>query len=153
MPSDSQLLELLATRDIIETIDALFMATDAKDWQRVRDVFAPTVHFDMASAGGGPAAERAGADIAGDWERGLASLQAIHHQAGNYRVRSSGDRAEASCYGIAYHYMPKASGRSTRVFVGSYDFELQQMDGRWRISLFRYTLKFVDGNRDLEHSE
>jgi hypothetical protein len=118
----------------------------------VAAVLAPRARFDMSSAGGGPASVRTGEEIAAGWEQGLASIRSIHHQAGNYRVRVDGDRAEAFCYGIAYHHLPNPSGRDTRVFVGSYDFELEMMDGRWRITVFRYTLKFIDGNRDLESS-
>jgi hypothetical protein len=35
------------------------------------------------------------------------------------------------------------------VFVGGYDFHLLQ-DGEWRIDLFRFNLKFIDGNVELE---
>ena len=63
-----------------------------------------------------------------------------------------GDRAAAFCYGIAYHYLPNASGRNTRTFVGSYDFELEKDGGAWHIRSFKYNLKFLDGNLNLESS-
>src|SRR5215210_8472854 len=148
MPDQSELHDLVARQQVIETIDELFLATDRKDWAGVRAVLAPRVRFDMSSAGGGPAAERTGEEIAAGWEQGLAPIQAIHHQAGNYRVHVNGDRAEAFCYGIAYHYLPKQSGRNTRVFVGSYVFELERDSGRWRITSFLYNLKFIDGNAE-----
>lgn len=153
MADRHDLAALVARQQVIETIDELFMATDRKDWAGVRAVLAPRVRFDMSSAGGGPAAECTGEEIAAGWEQGLAPIQAVHHQAGNYRIRVDGDRAEAFCYGIAYHYLPKQSGRSTRVFVGSYDFELERDSGRWRITSFRYDLKFIDGNRELEQGD
>jgi SnoaL-like protein len=147
----SQLAALIARQQVIDTIDLLFAATDAKDWATVRGVLAPAVRFDMSSAGGPPASMRTGEAIAADWERGLAPIQAIHHQAGNYRVGLTDiDRAGAFCYGIAYHYLPKASGRNTRVFVGSYDFELARTGETWRITAFKYNLKFIDGNLELE---
>lgn len=145
--------EVVAHRRVIEAIDALFIATDEKNWEGVKACFTKNVRFDMSSAGGGPERERPAEEIADEWARNLAGLQAIHHQAGNYRVRLLGTRAEASCYGIAYHYLPKASGRSTRVFVGSYDFELVRDAERFRISAFRYNLKFIEGNRELETSD
>lgn len=148
-----RLAELAARHEVIDAIDTLFIATDHKDWEAVRAVLAPRVRFDMSSAGGGPPAERTGEEIAAGWEQGLAPLQAVHHQAGNYRVRVDGERASASCYGIAYHYRPTRSGRNTRVFVGSYDFELERGAGRWRITSFRFDLKFIDGNPELEREE
>ena len=153
MADQDDLAVLVARQQVIETIDELFVATDHKDWAGVRAVLAPRVRFDMSSAGGGPAAERTGEEIAAGWEQGLAPIQAIHHQAGNYRVRVDGDRAEAFCYGIAYHYRPRPSGGSTRVFVGSYVFELERDSGRWRITSFLYNLKFIDGNRELEKGD
>jgi hypothetical protein len=89
--------------------------------------------------------------IAAGWEQGLRPLEAVHHQAGNFRVRVEGDQGEAACYGIAFHYRRHPSGRNTRVFVGSYDFRLRRDEGgRWRIGAFRFTAKFVDGNLELE---
>jgi hypothetical protein len=34
--------------------------------------------------------------------------------------------------------------------VGSYDFHLVRAGGAWRIDLFRFNAKFVDGNLELE---
>jgi hypothetical protein len=45
-----QQVKLLAGRDeIIAVADRLFICTDNRDWQRVRDVFVPEVLFDMTS--------------------------------------------------------------------------------------------------------
>ena len=76
----------------------------------------------------------------------------MHHQAGNFKVRLDGDEADAFCYAIASHYLPKPSDRNTRVFVGSYDFRLRKDGARWRIARFRFDAKYVDGNLELEKS-
>jgi hypothetical protein len=149
---DEALRRLLAKNEIVETIDRLFVSTDRRDWPAVRGCFTETVEFDMSSAGGGPAAPLAAQAITDAWQAGLSSLQSIHHQAGNYQVNIDGDRANASCYGVAYHHRPVRSGRNTRTFVGSYDFALTRVSGTWRISAFRFNLKFLDGNPDL-HQE
>ena len=151
--SERQIPGVHVREELIETVDRLFIATDDKDWKTVADCFTPTVRFDMSSAGGGPERERPAEDIAADWQRGLEPIQALHHQAGNYRVSVDGERARVFCYGIAYHYLPKPSGRNTRVFVGSYDLQLTRAAGRWKISAFRYHLKFIDGNAELEKPE
>ena len=36
------------------------------------------------------------------------------------------------------------------MFVGSYDFHLRRRDGPWLIDLFRFNLKFVEANLELE---
>jgi hypothetical protein len=135
---------------VADVIHALFVATDDRDWGRVRGCFADEVTFDMTSLGGGAPDRRTPHDLAAGWEAGLRPIEAVHHQAGNLMVEVAGTEAEASCYGIAYHHRRVRSGRNTRVFVGSYDFHLRLGDDGWRIDLFRFNLKFIDGNLDLE---
>jgi hypothetical protein len=36
--------------------------------------------------------------------------------------------------------------------VGSHDFGLQKLAEQWRIAAFRFNIKFVDGNLDLENA-
>jgi SnoaL-like domain len=86
------------------------------------------------------------------WDQGLKAVKAIHHQAGNYQVTIKGNEADLFCYGIAYHYLPTPTNQNTRVFVGSYDYHLVKGDGGWKIDRFKYNLKFIDGNKDLEGS-
>ncbi|HKF44284.1 MAG TPA: nuclear transport factor 2 family protein [Thermoanaerobaculia bacterium] len=146
------LTELLEKEAIIETITRLFVSTDGRDWEAVHDCLADRVMFDMSSLGGAEAAVTDATTIVEGWEKGLRALKAIHHQAGNFLVELDGDRATAFCYAIASHYLPNASGQNTRVFVGSYDLGLRKMSGRWRIDAFRFNLKYIDGNRQLEEA-
>jgi hypothetical protein len=143
--------ETLAAKGVvIDVITELFVATDQRDWAAVRRCFADQVLFDMSSVDGGPPARVAAEEIVAGWAKGLAALEAIHHQAGNHRVTVHDARATASCYGIAYHFRRTASGRNTRLFVGSYAFILDKGGPLgWRISTFRFDLKFTDGNPDL----
>jgi hypothetical protein len=39
------------------------------------------------------------------------------------------------------------------VFVGSYDLHLRRVEGRWQIDGLRFTLKYLDGNAELEKGE
>lgn len=146
------LSELLEKEAVIETIIRLFVSTDRRDWEGVRDSLADRVMFDMSSLGGAEAAVTDATTIIEGWEKGLRPLRAIHHQAGNFLVDLDGGRATAFCYAIASHYLPNASGQNTRVFVGSYDFGLKKESGRWRIDTFRFNLKYIDGNRQLEEA-
>jgi len=149
---DKDIAALLDRAQVIETINRLFIGTDNRDWSLVKSCFAPSVLFDMSSLGAGPAKQATPAEIAAAWDAGLKPLKAIHHQAGNHVVRILGDRAEAFCYGIATHYLPNKTNANTRTFVGSYDFELARSGARWEIAKFRFNLKYIDGNRDLETS-
>jgi len=144
-------LETLLDKDAIgDVIHRLFIATDSRDWSAVRAALAPRLHVDLTSLTGGEPSEIDGPALAAMWETGLQPIQAVHHQVGNLHISVDGDAAEAFCYGTATHYRPTASGRNVRTFVGSYDFALARMDGAWRITLFRFNLKYLDGNLQLE---
>ena len=144
--------EMIDRARIIETINQLFIGTDNRDWALVKKCFAPSVLFDMSSLGAGDPKQMTPDEIVTAWDAGLKPLKAIHHQAGNYIVRVSGMKAEAFCYAIASHYLPNKTNMNTRTFVGSYDFELLKDDGRWRIAKFKFNLKYIDGNPNLESS-
>ncbi|GAB4490107.1 MAG: hypothetical protein OHK0019_08540 [Saprospiraceae bacterium] len=60
------------------------------------------------------------------------------------------DNAQVFCNGTAWHFKPLESGRNMRIFVGSYEFDLERGDDdMWRISSFWLDCQFVDGNADL----
>ena len=150
MADETTLRDLVERTRIAEVVNTLFVSTDARIWPQVRSCFAPVVTFDMSSLAGGTAQPMSPEQIAAGWESGLAPIEQIHHQTGNLSIKVKGEEAHASCYGIAYHFRDTLSGNNTRVFVGSYDFHLRLHDTGWLIDLFRYNLKFIDGNRDLE---
>lgn len=147
-----ELDSLVDQSKIIETINRLFVGTDNRDWALVKRCFAPRVLFDMSSLGAGKPRDLTPDEIIAAWDAGLKPLKAIHHQAGNYLVTVNGLRAEAFCYGIASHYLPNKAGKNTRTFVGSYDFELLKDSVGWKITGFKFNLKYIDGNPDLESS-
>ena len=147
---DDTLRYLVEKDAIIDTITRLFIGTDQRDWETVRACLAPRVFFDMSSMTGNEPAETDAAEIVDGWDRGLRHLRAVHHQAGNFQVTLDGDRADAVCYAIASHYLPNDSGQYTRFFVGSYDFHLEKEGAAWRIRRFRFNLKYMDGNLELE---
>ena len=134
-------------------VNRLFIFTDRRDWPAVRDCFAPEVRFNMTVAAGGEDATLTPWEIAEGWEQGLINLEAVHHQAGNHVVTVRGGEADAFCYGIASHYRTTKSGHNTNVFVGSYDFHLVETEGGWKIDRFRFNLKYIDGNRNLDTDE
>jgi len=146
-------IETLSAKDHIATrIHDLFIGTDQRDWPKVRACFTDLVHFDMTSLVGGSPQDLAPAQITDAWQAGLKTIEHVHHQAGNLQIVVDGDTATAFCYAIALHYRTTPTGQNVRRFVGSYDFALQRSANatRWLISSFRFNVKFVDGNLNLD---
>lgn len=141
---------LLARQSVVEAVTRLFVHTDERDWAKVRSCFADHVLFDMKSMSGDEPTLLPADEIVSSWKDGLDPLQALHHQVGNFLVDVHDTTAEAFCYGTASHYLPNPTGENTRIFVGNYDFGLTLTAGRWVIDKFKFNLKYIDGNPDLE---
>jgi len=147
---DDKLRELTAKDEVIVAVNRLFIYTDKRDWERVKRCFADNVYFDVTSMVGGEPTTLTPDDIVAAWDEGLKHLEAIHHQAGNYLVDVGQNVATVFCYGTASHYLPTVTGDNTRTYIGSYDFHLTKNAGAWLIDQFKFDLKYVDGNPDLE---
>jgi hypothetical protein len=147
------LQELIDREAVRETAIRLFVSTDRRDWTAVQDCFAPDVHFDMSSLTGEEPRTLPARDIVAAWETGLAPLEAVHHQVGNLLVDFPDEGgAHVTCHGIALHYLPNRSGENTRTFVGTYELHLDRDGGLWRIDRFRFRVKYVEGNLELERA-
>lgn len=143
---------LIEKNEIIDLTNKLFISTDNRDWQQVKECFTDTVLLDMTSMVGGKPSTVTTQEIVDAWDKGLKALKAIHHQVGNYVVEIAENEADLFCYGIATHYLPNKTNLNVRTFVGSYDVHLVKEKDSWRINKFKYNLKYIDGNPDLEAS-
>ncbi len=136
---------------VIDTVSRLFINTDNRDWPRVKALFAPRVLFDMTSSPGPARVPQAAGDrrLLG---QGAQSTQCNTPPGGQLPCGYKDNEATAFCYGVTWHYLPNKAERNTRTFVGSYDLHLVKQDEDWKIDRFKFNLKFIDGNADLEKS-
>ena len=141
----------LATRIAVEDVVVrAFVAADEQDWTTLEDCFADPIVLDMTSMVGGEPASMAPREVAVAWAEGFAPLDHVHHQIGNLRTDVQGDRATVRCYGVAFHRREAARGVKTRMFVGTYTFDLEASGEAWRIHRLAFHLKFIEGNLELE---
>lgn len=137
--------------ELTELANKLFMYCDGKQWQQLLDeVFTPTIWFDMTSAGGDKPDNIEAKAVCQMWEAGFSDIDAVHHQAGHYLIKVNNDKADVYAYAVATHYKKAATKGNTRAFVGSYDLKAERTPDGWRLSQFKYNLKYMDGNTSLE---
>jgi hypothetical protein len=137
--------------EITELVNKLFMYCDARQWPRMLDeVFIETIWFDASSAGGGEPSGMTARAICEMWNEGFTGIDAIHHQAGHYVVELTRNGADIFGYAVATHYKKAATKGNTRTFVGSYDLKAVRTAAGWRLSQFKYNLKYMEGNISLE---
>jgi hypothetical protein len=141
----------LATRIAVEdAVVRMFVATDERDWDALKDSFTDPFTLDMTSMIGGEPIQMTPSQVASAWAQGFAQLDSVHHQVSNFRTEVKGSKAVVKCYGIALHHREKAAGGKARRFVGTYEFELGKTKQKWLISRFLFKLKFIDGNLEIE---
>jgi len=71
--------KLIDKENVIQKVTELFVFIDQRDWPKVRSCLAENVHFDMTSMAGGDPVNLTPEQITQAWDKGLSSLQAIHH--------------------------------------------------------------------------
>jgi hypothetical protein len=137
--------------ELQELANKLFMYTDSQDWDRLQsEVFAEEVWYDMSSAGGGEPRALPAKDICDLWKTGFVGLDSVHHQAGHYLIEVMEGEAVIFAYATAFHYKAAAQQGNTRMFVGSYGLRAAKRESGWRLTQFKYNLKFIGGNAALE---
>jgi len=142
---------LVVRQEVEDLVVRMFVATDERDWATLESCFTDPFVLDMTSMTGGSPASMTPRQVAATWAEGFRPLSHVHHQVGNFRTTVNGSVATVRCYGIALHHRAGiGSEAKTRRFVGTYEFDLSQAEGRWRIARFKYNLKFIDGNLELE---
>lgn len=143
--------ELVLRQQVEDAVIRMFVATDERDWPTVESCFTDPFVLDMTSMVGGSPATMTPHQVASAWAEGFKALDHVHHQVGNFRTSVNGQQAKVQCYGVAFHYRAGiAAAVKSRSFVGTYELELSAQSGQWRISKFKFNLKFIDGNLELE---
>jgi hypothetical protein len=134
--------------NIQETISKLFVNSDNRIWDEVEAQFAPKVMMDYSSMTGNAAAEVSPKDITTSWKSVLPGFTYTHHQIGNFITEVNGNKAHSFCYGTATHFLEDENGNIWTV-VGSYDFDLEKIDGSWKITAMTFNYKYQNGNSKL----
>lgn len=144
----------LLRQTLEDAVVRMFVATDERDWDSLQACFTDPFTLDMTSLAGGTPVELTPRQVAEAWAEGFKTLDHVHHQVGNWRIQVDGAKAQVRCYGIAFHHRGGiAAPVKTRTFVGTYELDLVDGPGGWRIRRLAFLLKFIDGNLALETAE
>lgn len=138
----------MTTEAVNRVVTQMFVATDQHQWNVVEACFGAQVVLDYSSFTQQPAATLAPQQITGAWKGVLPGFEHTHHQLGNFLTTVQGNKAQVFCYGTATHFLKNEKGNLWTV-VGSYDFELQQENGSWKIIHMKFNFKYQTGNEGL----
>ncbi len=140
--------DLMTTQEfeVIKAYSALFIHSDAREWDKVALCFDDHVTVDYASLNGQPAAVLKREDLIEGWSAFLPKFKFTLHYLTNHSVTIKGDHAEACCYGHAMHHLPAAEGGDIWEVFGTYNITLRRIDKKWVVTALRYNHKYASGN-------
>lgn len=141
-PQVQALADRLAIGDLLAGYCA---ALDSRDWEHLREVFAPDAVCDYGSLGSPEGVEAITALISGT----LRTLDATQHLIGNVTVSVDGDEASAGCYLISEHVRAGTPGGEHYTIGGRYADRLVRTPDGWRIASRTLHRMWTSGNREV----
>lgn len=129
--------------EIIELIDAIFDAVDAKDWEEVESLFVSddTVHVDFTSVRGGTPSIIPAAEFVDRWRQALHPRKKSFHMVSHYRVTTDGDTGKVVTKAYAYNILDPVLGGEMWEVWGSFVVPARRTPEGWKatgVSVFAW---------------
>jgi SnoaL-like domain len=136
--------------DIANTVAALAIHVDARDWAALTALFTPEATTDYRSLGGDVRTQKREELVAG-WRKMLPGFTRTEHLIGAPLIMISGNRAEIRASVTAWHTIEDAGLANGRwVAGGRYEMALEKgADRVWRIARLTLANAWQEGNSDL----
>ncbi|MFI5844747.1 nuclear transport factor 2 family protein [Catenuloplanes sp. NPDC051500] len=129
---DSLLMDKSLISDILTTAA---IASDDRDWARLRSLLADRVHFDASRHVGGVPADLTAEDFVAAPAAVLNGFDGTQHNLSNMLVTVDGDEARGRADMVAYHYITEADGTVSYVTMrGRWEIALRRAAGGWLIT-------------------
>ncbi|MCR9136667.1 MAG: nuclear transport factor 2 family protein [Alphaproteobacteria bacterium] len=133
-------------RGISTAITAIAAGADRHDWNRVRGAFTETVTTDYTSLWGGDPITQSSDELVAGWSKFLPGFDTTHHMVTNHTITEIGtDTALAEADFTATHRIDE----DFWVLGGRYTYQLQKLDGIWKISSLTMLSTWETGDRGL----
>lgn len=139
----NSLVDRMAILDIVDGID---LAVDAKDWETCRAHFTDEIYADFTALAGGSPGRIPAADLVGGWRTNLYADKRSHHMRTNHRVTVDGDRAEVFSKGQALNILARDLGDGLWQVWGDYVHTLERTPAGWRCSGMTFVVTYASGN-------
>lgn len=122
---------------ILELLARLAAATDARDWESIRDTFTPDGYGYGATGADGIVTRMRGH---------LDGCGPTQHLLGNHRVSVDGDEARSWTYGRVYHQGAGTKAGSYFECMGEYDDRWVRTAAGWRLASRHFDMRITLGD-------
>lgn len=119
---------------IATVVAELAHAQDSRDWEKMRNLFAETVHLDFSTVFGGQPLDTSANEVSEMARSALEGFAATHHATSNLLIECHGDTALCRAHVVSYHHLPTDPGIADFCTMrGYWELELRRIESRWRI--------------------
>jgi hypothetical protein len=130
---------------VISLVSSIPLAVDLAAYDLAERAFAPKIVIDYTSLWGGEPQQMTPAQLMAAWRGIVPGFDATRHEIADVTVEVSGETAKASAFVDGRHYLGDKIWRP----VGTYAWQLEKIDGSWKVTKMTFTLTQEIGDRAL----
>jgi SnoaL-like domain len=141
-----ELQRLLDKQAVIDTVNAMVVTADRKDWQTCRRLFMDELLLDH-DAHDGEASKMKAEELMESWQKLFDKFEVTQHAVSNHQVELRGDSATCRSYVHALHTAKSmTTGENYYTTFGTYVHELIRTEQGWKIASVVYKQRYAQGN-------
>jgi hypothetical protein len=133
------------TARVIQRVSSIPLAVDLANYDLAEAAFAPRIVIDYTSLWGGEPQTMTPAELMTGWRGIVPGFDATFHELSDVRATITGDRATASAFVDGRHWIGDRLWRP----IGTYQWTLEKIDGRWLVTSMTFTMTQELGDRAL----
>jgi hypothetical protein len=130
---------------VIQLVSSIPLAVDLANYDLAQAAFAPSIVVDYTSLWGGAPQTMTPAELMTGWRGIVPGFDATFHELSDVRATISGSRAIATAHVDGRHWIGDRLWRP----VGTYHWDLEKIDGRWRVTRMVFAMTQEIGDRAL----
>lgn len=130
---------------VIQLVSSIPLAVDLANYDLAQAAFAPSIVVDYTSLWGGAPQTMTPAELMAGWRGIVPGFDATFHELTDVRATISGSKAVATANVDGRHWI---EGRLWRP-IGTYSWDLEKIDGRWRVTRMVFAMTQEIGDRSL----
>lgn len=130
---------------VISVVSSIPLAVDLADYALAERAFAPSVVIDYTSLWGGQPNKMTPQELMTAWRGIVPGFDATWHELSDVSAKIDGNRATATAFVDGRHWIGDTLWRP----VGRYDWNLEKMNGAWKVTTMTFKMTQEIGSRDL----
>jgi hypothetical protein len=133
----------IETSKVISVVSSIPMAVDLAAYDLAKQAFAPSIVIDYTSLWGGEPATMSPDELMTGWRGIVPGFDATWHELSDVKATVTGNTATASAFVDGRHWIGDQLWRP----VGNYFWDLQKIDGEWKVTKMVFAMTEEIGDR------